>query len=230
MFSQYLEILSECPLFQGITKENLTMLLDCLQPTVYNYEKDEYIALMGDPYLGLGIIVGGCATISKESAAGNRVFLASLEPGELFGEMVAFSRQAEWPATVQAQQPCTVFYIAQTSITGQCDKTCTWHTVLVENMLRILSSKGLMLNRRVEYLLIKSMRAKLSAFFLEYVNKTGKLSFVLPMNRNQLAEFLNVSRSSMCREMSRMRAEGVLDFHRSAIQIRDLKLLNTMVE
>jgi CRP-like cAMP-binding protein len=97
-------------------------------------------------------------------------------------------------------------------------------------MLGIISEKALMLNRKVEYLAIKSMRAKISTFLLEQYKKTGKTTFMIPLNRNELADFLNVSRPSMSREMCRMKEEGIIDFHRASIRIINPDALKKSVE
>lgn len=92
-------------------------------------------------------------------------------------------------------------------------------------MLRIVSEKAMLLNKKVEYLTIKSMRGKIAAFLLDYYRKTGLAIFTLPLNRNAMAEFLNVSRPSMSREMGRMKEEGIIDYHLSTIRIKDLDAL-----
>ncbi len=222
--------LLKSPLFRGIDSGNIGDLLNCLQPLVQNFEKDQYIARAGEHFRGIGIIVTGSAAISRESAAGNRVFLDMLQPGEMFGEMAAYSGQKQWPATVQAQQPTDVYFISPQRINGQCGRACPWHRMLIENMLEVLSRKGRMLVNRVDYLMIKGMRAKLSSYLLEQIKNSGRHSFMLPLNRNQLAEYLNVSRPSMCRELGRMRDEGVLEFHRSAFRVLDLERLQSMAE
>ena len=86
-----------------------------------------------------------------------------------------------------------------------------------------------MLNKKIEYLSIKSIRGKISMFILEQHKKTNKLIFTIEMNRNDLADYLNVSRPSMSREMCKMRDEGVIEFHLSTIKIKDLDALKTMV-
>jgi cAMP-binding proteins - catabolite gene activator and regulatory subunit of cAMP-dependent protein kinases len=97
-------------------------------------------------------------------------------------------------------------------------------------MLKLISDKTLMLNKQVEYLSMKSMRGKISSFLIEQYKKTGYTTFILPMMRNELADFLNVSRPSMSREMGRMRDEGVIDFHKSSIRIKDIAALKQMAE
>lgn len=53
---------------------------------------------------------------------------------------------------------------------------------------------------------------------------------MLPMNRNELADFLNVTRPSLSREMSRLREEGVIDFHMESIKILQVDVLRGMVD
>ena len=48
---------------------------------------------------------------------------------------------------------------------------------------------------------------------------------MLAMNRNEMADFLNVARPSLSREMCRMRDEGIIDFHRSSVRIMDMEAL-----
>ena len=53
---------------------------------------------------------------------------------------------------------------------------------------------------------------------------------MLPLKRNEMAEFLNVARPSLSREMCRMRDEGLIDFHQSTIKIEDLEALKNLIE
>ena len=224
-----LKILTQSQLFNGINQMELKSMLQCLQPRVNNYSKHQFITNAGEQFEYLGIMLQGEATVSKENAAGNRVMMHLLKPGDLFGEMVVFSGEPRWPATVQAQQECEVLFVARAKIVGECEKVCPWHQRLIQNMLKIISERALMLNKKVEYLTIKSMRGKISTYLLEQYQQTGSLIFMLPVNRNELADFLNVSRPSMSRELGRMRDEGIIDFHLTSVRIIDLEALKRML-
>ncbi|NLO93742.1 MAG: winged helix-turn-helix domain-containing protein, partial [Clostridiaceae bacterium] len=56
------------------------------------------------------------------------------------------------------------------------------------------------------------------------------LTVKLPMNRSQLADYLNVSRPSMSREMARMKDEGIIDYYLSAVKILDFDKLKKCCE
>jgi Mn-dependent DtxR family transcriptional regulator len=74
------------------------------------------------------------------------------------------------------------------------------------------------------------MRGKISTYLLEQYKRTGKATFIIPLRRNELADFLNVSRPSLSREMSRLMEEGIIDYHRASIKIKDLDSLKRMAE
>lgn len=228
MFEKYLGKVSEVSLFQGIERDSLEAMLNCLKPKVCSYKRGEYIVTDGATYESVGIVLRGTATVIKENAAGNRIVMTVLKQGDIFGEIVAFSKQKTWPATVQAHEVCEVLFLPREKIVGDCDKMCSWHRTLIQNFLRIISERAMMLNKKVEYLTIKSMRAKICTYLLELYRKTGNRKIIFPLNRNELADFLNVSRPSMSREMGKLRDEGLIDFHLTEFEIFDLAAVKRM--
>ncbi len=225
MYDKYIDMLKNVTLFDDINKEDLILMLSCLKPKIMTYSRNDYITIAGKEFDSVGIILEGEAIISKENAAGNRSVINIITPGEMFGEMVAFSKQSKWPATVQAKESCIVFFLSRGKIVGECEKMCKWHNTLIQNMLKIISERALMLNKKLEYLTIKSMRVKLCTYFLEQHKTNQSLTFLLPLKRNELADFLNVSRPSMSREMSKMRDDGIIDFYMTTVKIIDLEAL-----
>jgi CRP-like cAMP-binding protein len=230
MFEIWANVLSGCELFRGITTEDMASIFECLKPKVNSYEKNEWVAVAGEKFTGLGIVLSGEVVVSKENAAGSRVIMAVNSPGELFGEMAAFSGDGAWPVTVAARGACTVMFLPAGKIVGSCDRVCVCHRRLITNMLEIVSSKALMLHRKLEYLAIRSMRGKISTFLLELHKRAGRDTFMMPMKRNELADFLNVSRPSLSREMCRMRDEGLIEFHRDSVKIKQVDTLRSMAE
>lgn len=228
MFEKWMKVFSRCELFRGITPAELNIILRCLNPKVRSFEKNELVAVSGEKIGGLGIVLFGEVVVTKENAAGNRVILGVDGPGEMFGEMALFSGDGVWPVTVIARGACTVMFLPAGKIVGSCERSCGSHRQLITNMLRLVSDEGLTLHRKVEYLAIKSMRGKISAFLLEQFEKAGRTTFVMPLKRNELADFLNVSRPSLSREMCRLRDEGIIDFHRDSIKIKEVDNLRSM--
>lgn len=230
MYKNCLTTLSKCKLFCSINEDELYAMLLCLKPKISQYKKGENITIEGNLFDGIGVLLSGSASITKENASGSRVILNIVGPTDMFGEIAAFSKTKIWPATVVAQEECMVMFLPPHLIVGDCEKLCKSHKTLINNMLEILSNRALMLNQKVKYLTIKSLRGRVCNLFLDQYNASGSITFMMPMNRNELAEFLNVSRPSLSREMAKMKNEGIIDFYRSSIRILDLDRIKAMAE
>ena len=183
MYSNYHEILLKSRLFKGIQPGNLDHLLNCLNPTIRNFSKNIVVAAEGTHLNGIGIVLEGALNISKTSLTGNRILLGAVGPGELFGENAAFSEEVLWPANVESQGKSNVMFIRPGSIINQCANSCSWHSKLQENMLGILSQKAISLTKKIEYLAIKGIRAKICTYLYNIYIKSGKRTFNLPMKK-----------------------------------------------
>ncbi|MEN6566176.1 MAG: Crp/Fnr family transcriptional regulator [Veillonellales bacterium] len=230
MDEKWIPVLSESLLFAGIAPNTLKAMLVCLQPQVYSYHKNSYIAMMGESFAGVGILLSGKAPVIKESVTGKRVVISMLQTGDLFGEMAAFSSRKVWPASVYAKTDCRALFLPVDKMVESCSHNCGGHRALIYNMLRIISDRAVMLNRRIEYFSMKSLREKISTYLLEQYQWRGKEIFELPLNRSELSGFLNVSRESLSREMCRMRDEGSIDFYQSSVRIKNLAALKETAE
>jgi CRP-like cAMP-binding protein len=230
MLKKWWKVLSQCELFKGVGQDELNAVFDCLKPKVSSYGKNEWVTIAGEKFTGLGVVLAGEVVVSKENAAGKRVIVAVNSPGEIFGEMAAFSGEGVWPVTVAAREASTIMFLPAGKIVENCERSCLSRRQLITNMLKIVSGEAFMLDRKLEYMMIKSIRGKISVFLLEQYKRIDQATFMLPLKRNELADFLNVSRPSLSREMGRLRDEGMIDFHKNSIKIKDLNALKRMAE
>lgn len=209
-------------LFRGIDHQGIAEMLNCLNPRILKYKKSDTIANTGAPFHGIGIVIEGEVVIAKENIAGNRMILTVLKAGDMFGEMISFTEKKIWPVTVTAQSESEVIFISPENIINRCEKMCAPHQQIIQNMLHIMSKKALLLSRKVDYLSIRSLRGKLCAYLIEQWKNQGGAIFTLPMNRDELADFFNVARPSISRELSKMKEDGLIDFHKASFKIVDL--------
>lgn len=230
MDDKYIPALLKCELFADIDKNKIKLLLSCLEPSVQVYTKNDFIVQTGEMLDGLGIILKGEASVFKDSLSGNRMLIKNISAGEMFGEVALFANKNEWPAIVQAKSPLTVCYISKERMLGRCASNCEWHNSMIKNMLEIVSKRAMMLHKKLDYISIKTMRSKLCTYIYEQYLKCKKHTIILPVNRSQLAEYLNVSRPSMSRELARMKDEGIIDYHLSTVKILDLERLKRSCE
>lgn len=228
MNSVYFDDLQTIPLFAGIAREDLRALTACFNPAVRTVGRGEIAVAAGDPLNGIGVVLRGEVEIAHENAAGGKSLLARAGRGELFGEIAAFAGLDTWPSTVTALKDSLLMFVPPQRFLGHCPKACGFHQTLIQNMLKILSGKALSLHRKVEYLEIRGIRQKLCSYLLEQRRLRGSDTFVLPVSKTELADYLHVSRPSMSRELSAMRGEGLLDFYLSSVRLLDVEAIRNI--
>lgn len=222
MYEKWMKQLTEVKLFKEIEEDELKNILNCLQPSIKSYKKKDIITIEKEELKGIGIILEGAVIVGKETLAGDRVIMSRLGKGELFGEIAAFSADG-WTATVVADTDCTILFFPPQHIVGVCHRMCAGHKKLIQNMLQIVARKALGLNKKVEILSLKSIRKKISTYLLQQYNIKNSTFFDIPLKRNELAEYLLVSRPSLSRELINMQQEGLIDFYRNTFRILDLE-------
>lgn len=230
MKSEYNELIIKSELFRGTDEKNLPSLLSCLSSKICKFKKNEYIAVENEKFDGVGFVLYGEISIIKENYKGIRTILANFNAGDIFGEIIAFAGTGIWPSTVFAQSDCEIMFVHPEKILGYCDKICDSHRMLMANITRIISQKALILNKKVDYLTIKSIKAKVAKYLLEQYKKMDSLTFTMPLNREAWADFLNVSRPSMSRELCKMRDDGIIEFYRETVKILDIGILEEYTE
>lgn len=222
MYQKWLAILTKCVLFQEIPTAQLEEMLNCLRPRLVKYaQKNNVVAIEGESCEAIGVVLEGEVAVTKENAEGTRVIMTKLGEGGLFGEIIAFSAQRVWPATITTIKPSEIMFVPVEKIIGNCPRQCDCHRQLIKNMLRIVSQRALLLNKKVNYLSIKSLRGKISTFLWEHYKKNKQNTFIIPLPRQECADFLNVSRPALSREMARMRDEGIIEFYQQTVKIID---------
>lgn len=211
----YMNVLRATPLFLGMSEADILTMLDCLSARCKAYKKDEYIWETGDEVQQVGLLLRGEAMVLKDDLHGNQSILADIQPSELFGEAFSCAGLTTAPVSVLAVSKCTVMLIDYKRIINTCNNTCIFHMKLIENMLKILAEKNITLTRKIKYMSQRSTRGKLLVYLSDEASKNQSSIFSIPFNRQELADYLCVDRSAMSNELSKLRAEGILDFDKN---------------
>ncbi len=227
---KYIPILKKCALFRNIEEKDLDRLLHCLDSQLRSYAAEEYIFLSGDEVNYVGILVSGVIEIMKESLAGNKHIVTFLGPSNMFAEGIVCTANRISPVTVQAKEAAVVLMIPYERIIKSCGNSCSFHVSLIQNMMVVLGERNVTLNRKLELLTLKGMREKIASFLINEVRDKRSNTFQIMLNRSELADYLNVSRTSMCRELARMKEDGLIDYYGSSFKIIDREVLAQCLE
>ena len=208
---KFLPILKKCPLFYNIEEESLARMLGCLGARVMSFDRKYTIFHEGMTAKYIGIVLSGIAQIIQVDYYGNRSILSEVTPGEIFGEAFACAEVESLPISVIANEPAEVMLIDCAHILHTCKSGCGHHHQLIYNLMKDLATKSIMFHRRIEVTSKRTTREKLMAYLMMRAKAEGKSSFRIPFDRQELADYLEVDRSGLSAEISKLRREGVLE-------------------
>jgi CRP/FNR family transcriptional regulator, dissimilatory nitrate respiration regulator len=211
-------VLENVSLFNSIQKTEINDILNCLDSSTKSYTKNQIIIREGMEISNLGIVIDGSVQVIREDIMGNRMIVASLSTGEIFGETFACAGIEASPVSVIADEPSIILWISIRRIVTPCSTSCGFHSQLIMNLLKILAKKNLYLNNKMELLSKRSIREKIVSYLVEQANQHKTSVFDIPLNRNEMADYLCIDRSAMSRELSKLKDEGVLDYHKNSFR------------
>ncbi|HIU99807.1 MAG TPA: Crp/Fnr family transcriptional regulator [Candidatus Stercoripulliclostridium merdipullorum] len=223
------KLIKQNDLFRNFEEREIDAIFDCLSGRIVKYSRGKIVAAEGDDVSEIGIVLSGTLLKFVTKPGGRREAQGTLEAGGMFGEVDGYCGEGKLTYSVVAAEEVMILFITLSTIVGRCSKNCAHHQKLLDNTLRYLAEHITSMNKDTEYLLIKSMRLKIAKLIYDKFLIQNSLNVDLGMNRNEMAEYLNVSRPSMSREMIRMREEGIIEFWKGKITIKDLDRLEKIV-
>ncbi len=216
---EFYPILQECPLFEGIRVENYAGILSCMGTRLIRVKKEEILFREGDNTVFIGIVLTGAVRLIREDFYGNRSIVGLIGPKELFGESYAFSEAKTLPVTVQADVDSQCLLIDSRRIAACCSNACDFHNRLIANLLRLVATKNLMLHQKIQVTSGRTTRDKLMLYLLSQAKLKNSNTFAIPYDRQELADYLEVDRSGLSAEISKLRKEGVLECEKSTFKL-----------
>jgi len=208
---KYHKIMEQCPLFAGINMEDLSAMLGCIGGKTVSVGKGQSIFREGDAATHVGIVLTGAVRLEREDYFGNRSIVAHIGPAQLFGETYACAGVSALPISAVADENSTVLLMDCKRITKSCSHACEFHSRIIFNLLQLVAIKNLVYDQKIQVTSKRTTREKLMTYLLNQAKLQGNNSFRIPYDRQELADYLEVDRSGLSAEISKLRKEGVLE-------------------
>lgn len=212
--------LSATPLFSGCSPEEIGEMLRCLSASRCIYGRGEVILQAGQKAEEMGIVLSGCVQLEIDDVWGRRSIIGQAEPGDVFAETYACAPDAPLMVNAVAVQKSEILFLNAACLLQTCPTACPYHTRLIQNLLAVTSRKSLALSRRILHTSQRSIREKLLSYLSYEAKLQGTRSLRIPLNRQQLADYLSVDRSALSAEMSRMKRDGLIDYEHNRFILR----------
>ena len=215
----YLDLLKGLPLFNGINRNDIPVILKNLKAVTAGFEKGEYIRSEGDAADFIGILLEGEIHVLQDDYYGNRNINFSFHAGDMFAEAFACAGASELPVDILAMSKVKILFLNCEQIFGECSESCEYHSILVRNLLKIVAQKNMLLNQKLSYSSHKTTSEKVMAYLSDQAKMHHSSEFIIPFDRQGLADYLGVDRSALCVEISRLQKQGRLITRRSYFKL-----------
>lgn len=213
-----INVLEKSRLFQKMTAKELSLCLDSLNAKEKKYRKEDVILHAGDKTDKIGMVLSGSVTIESNDIWGNRTVLSHVGKGQYFAETYALLGEVLL-VDVRANEDCRILFCNIRNLLDDCKKSSPWKEKLLKNILIISSQKNLILSGRSFHTSPKSCRGRLLSYLNAIALQTDSKEFDIPFNRQQLADYLNLERTNLSKELSHMKAEGLIEYRKSHFKL-----------
>jgi len=208
---KYFKVLRKCRLFDNIEDGQMMKMLGCLGARIEKFDKKYTIFAEGTAAKFIGIVLSGSAQVIQIDYYGNRSILTEVEPSEMFAEAFACAETKSLPVSVIANEPCEIMFVDCSHILHTCSNNCGFHQQMIFNLMKDLAQKTIVFHRKLEITSKRTTREKLLAYLSMCAKKADSNSFEIPFDRQELADYLEVERSGLSAEISKMKKEGIID-------------------
>lgn len=213
-----LETLRHCILFRNMTDEEIRSALAAVSARRASYARRAVIGQDGDPLEEVALILSGNLHLTHADAAGNSNLTDVLGPGDTLGVLNAVGGY-RLHSTITAATAAEVLFFRVDKLLRANRLTDPGQIRFVQNLTLAVAQKAQRLTKKLEDSIRRTTRERLQDYLSAQYHKAGSRTFVIPLNRQDLADFLFVDRSAMSNELCKMRDEGLLKFEKSRFEL-----------
>jgi len=207
-----IRIIDKCPVFSGMTDEEREKCLSSLDSNEKAFRKNSYLMRAGDVTDRMGIVMSGSVTVESNDIWGNRTILSIVEERQVFAETYALLPDEIMLVDVRANENCRILFLSIRNVFKEPSKE-SWKNKILKNLLMIYSQKNLHLSGRSFHTSSKSCRGRLLSYLNSVSLRENSNEFDIPFNRQQLADYLNLERTNMSKELAKMQKDRIIEYH-----------------
>ena len=185
--------LTKTAFFNRLSENEIKTILNCLGAYQKSFKKSEFIYHSGDTVSDMGLVLSGSVNIVVNYYWGS---------SNIFNH-------------IGVAEKTEVLFINVERVLSVCENQCSFHNRLLRNLLKNSAQKNISLATRMMHTASKFIRDRLLSYFSEQAILNGSNTFTVPFSRQQLADYLGVDRSAMSNELSKMKRDGLIDYHKN---------------
>lgn len=213
---KYVELVKSTVLFSKLNDDEFDKALTLFEAKITGYSKNDFVHIPYTKMSKFGLVLSGVVQVCTDDIEGNRVIMAEVTPGVTFGESLCFLKIENSPVYAYASEPAEVLWL---SIENPYNFNDEFSVIMQKKFTSMLATRTLTMNNRIQVLSKIKLRDKLLTYFNQMSRATGSLTFTIPLNREDLAAYMGTDRSALCRELSKMKQDGLIDYYKYSFRL-----------
>ena len=214
MDTETLEGIRKCPLFEGLTDNEIMDLMHAVSYRVTRLYKGDFLFVAGENCLHANILLDGEVIAYLESASDRYIRMSTFHAGNMFAPAFLFAQDRRYPVTVQATKNTKVLRISSADF----ERLLELDPRLSKNFTVILSNLIAGLTKKVGMLLL-SIRDKIIFFLKEEQRRQQSNTIQLSMSRQELADHFGIQKYSLQRALNELQESGAIRIEGKTIEI-----------
>ena len=215
----YLPVLKHCPFFAGMDEGEILSILNCVDAKIRTFDHDEYIFRAGDSTASMGLILSGSVLVIQEDLWGAPEYHVQNRSRRLLCGTLRRNARFRFEHQRGNRRPSETLMLNINRLLTVCPTACTHHNRLIRNLVSVLAEKVLQFNEKITHMSKRTTREKLLSYLSSESIRQGSLSFDIPYDRQQLADYLCVERAAMSAELSKLQKEGLLTTRKNHFEL-----------
>ena len=205
---KYSELMRQIDLIKSIKPEEIESYLSEGSCNITEYGQNNIVHFVGEFCSKLEIILSGKVVIERIDESGNLMTIADFYGGDVLGGNLMFSKNPYYPMTVTAKDATLILEINKTRLFQLFSDN---HDFL-KSYLEYVSDHTVILGDRIKHYVNRTIRESIISY-LDYERKKQNSNIIkLNMTKKALAERIGVQRTSLSRELAKMREDGLIEY------------------
>ena len=218
-------VLEKSTLFSGVPAKELRDDLEAVPHHIQCYDKGEIVFHLMEDANRIGVVLEGRVQAQKPFPNGSQINVSIRNPGEMIGPAAVFSRSQKYPCDVVSLEPATIMMFRREDILMLLQKDLR----IMKNFMAELATATYMLQQRLELLSYSGIAQKAAFYLLIQARQSGNNAIRIPESMSNWAMIMNVSRSSLHRELKKLEADGIISYDPPIIKIHDPEALQNVL-
>ena len=218
-------VLEKSTLFSGVPTKELRDDLEAVPHHIQCYDKGEIVFHLMEDANRIGVLLEGRVQAQKPFPNGSQVNVSLRNPGDMIGPAAVFSRSQKYPCDVVSLEPATIMMFRREDILMLLQKDLR----IMKNFMAELATATYMLQQRLELLSYSGIAQKAAFYLLIQARQSGNHAIRIPGSVSNWAMIMNVSRSSLHRELKKLEADGIISYDPPTIKIHDPEALQNVL-